>query len=85
MSGGVDAPFMPGHFAEVMTARLTTTRIGDNWVVRSPDVPELFVAHRERAIAEANVPAALAMNARMKDRLAARETMRRRAAARVRA
>ena len=59
-----------------MNARLETTRIGTNWVVRSPDIPELFVAHVDREIAEANVPAALAMIERMKDRLAARDQMK---------
>ena len=66
-----------------MTPRLETTRIGRNWVVRSPDVPELFVAHADREIAESNVPAALAMIARMKDRVSEREafTVRRSAQA----
>lgn len=51
-----------------MNPRFETTRIGSNWVVRSPDMPELFVAHADREIAESNVPAAIAMLATMKER-----------------
>jgi hypothetical protein len=66
-----------------MTVRLETTRVGTNWVVRSPDVPELFVAHADRDVAESNVPAALAMIERMKERVAARKAVQARRKASV--
>lgn len=61
-----------------MLPRLETVRIGSNWVVRSPDVPELFVAHEDRVTAERHVPEALAMIERMRERLAARDDLKRR-------
>ena len=56
--------------------RLVTEKVGNMFLVTSPDVPELHVAHADEATALAAVQSTLDMIARMEERIAARKAMR---------
>lgn len=54
----------------VMGLKIEHRVVGTQHVFTSPDLPGLFVAHRDRDTAEADVPAAIDMLRRMEQRLA---------------
>lgn len=51
-----------------MPPRLKTEQVGGQWLITSPDVPGLYVAHKDREAAERAVPDAIAMLDRMEKR-----------------
>jgi hypothetical protein len=61
-----------------MAIELITRQVGTQWVVTSPEVPELYVVGRDEAEALSHVDSALAMLARMKGRLAAKKDIQER-------
>ena len=64
-----------------MVLRLIVERIGSQWLVTSPDLPELHVAHAEQEVALSSVPGAVDALKRVQRRFEARQKSRKRAAA----
>lgn len=60
---------MPVKASEI---RIDHRIVGSMHVLTSPDVPELYVAHADRAFAESHVQDALDMIGRARDRIASR-------------
>ena len=63
-----------------MGLRIEYRVVGTQHVFTSPDLPGLFVAHRDRDTAEADVPAAIDMLRRMELRLAEKRRVKKRIA-----
>jgi hypothetical protein len=60
----------------IMGLKIEHRVVGTQHVFTSPDLPGLFVAHRDRDQAEADVPAAIEMLRRMEQRLAEKRRVR---------
>jgi hypothetical protein len=67
----------------VMGIRVEHRVVGMQHVFTSPDLPGLFVAHRDRDMAEADVPAAIEMLRAMEQRLAEKRRVKDRIAIRA--
>jgi hypothetical protein len=75
------AEFSPRRLEQPMSEpRLVTEQIGSQWVITSPDVPGLYVAHAELDKALGGVASAIKMLAEMQKRRATRKLMERRVA-----
>lgn len=66
-----------------MAPHLKVEQVGDQWLITSPDIPGLYVAHKDRDAAERAVPDAIAMLKRMETRQAAKTEMQKRTVKRV--
>lgn len=64
-----------------MTLRLIVERVGSQWLVTSPDLPGLQVAHPEQEVALSSVPSAVEALKRVQRRFEARARNRKRVAA----
>lgn len=64
----------------IMGLKIEHRVVGTQHVFTSPDLPGLFVAHRDRDQAEADLPAAIDMLRGMEKRLAERRRLRERIA-----
>ena len=60
-----------------MSPRLKVQQVGGQWLITSPDVPGLYVAHKDREVAERAVPDAIAMLDRMEKRQDAKKAVKR--------
>lgn len=53
----------------VSDIRLVEREVGRQWLITSPDVPGLYIAHADRAVARKAVPAAIEMLDEMTERV----------------
>ena len=67
----------------IMGLKIEHRVVGTQHVFTSPDLPGLFVAHRDRDQAQADVPAAIEMLRAMEQRLAEKRRVRDRIALRA--
>lgn len=66
--------------AQTTKVRLVERHVGNQFVITSPDVPGLYVAHVDPETARRDVDAAIAAMERVRERIANRTAVKRKAA-----